>query len=267
MRRDGAGKSKSPLPPFIKGGNGNFFKGDNSNGFLLCRWHWLLPPPLQKEGWGGFAFPIRAGLICLLLATTCIASVGGAQVLPPALRSQQATMPPDQRALLLRRQTQLAAMTAPQRQDFAQRMAAWNALPPAEQAPRRDAWLAWVALPRAQRLRLRTTAAAYAALPIEQQLALREEFDALDGSERRGWLLGPVLGRDYPRLQPLLAQVPSAQRGRLLAMLRAMSPGERSDLAVLAQRTPPQERDALRRALLSTAAVDRAAWLRTQLDR
>jgi hypothetical protein len=259
MRRDGEGKSKSPRPPFFKGGN--------SNGFLLRRWLWLLSPPLQKEGWGGFAFPVRAGLTCLLLATLLIAGVGAAQVLPPALRSQQATMPPEQRALLLRRQTQLDAMTAPQRQAFVQRIAAWDALPPAEQVPRRDAWLAWVALPRTQRLRLRTMAAAYAALPIEQQLALREEFDALDGSERRGWLLGPVLGRDYPRLQPLLAQVPVSQRERLLAALRAMPPGERGDLAVLAQRTPPQERDALRRALLSTAAVDRAAWLRTQLDR
>ena len=259
MRRDGAGKRKSPPPPFFKGGN--------SNGFLLGTRNWLLLPPLQKEGRGGFAVPLRARLTCLLPAILLIAGVGAAQVLPPALQAQQATMPPDQRALLLRRQTQLDAMTAPQRQAFARRIAAWDALPPDQQAPRRDAWLAWLALPRAQRLRLRTTADAYAALPIEQQLALRREFDALDGSERRGWLLGPVLGRDYPRLQPLLAQVPAVQRGRLLAMLRAMSPGERSDLAVLAQRTPPQERDALRRALLSTTAANRAAWLQAQLDR
>jgi len=259
MRRDGAGKSESPLLPFFKGGN--------SNGFLLRRWHWLFAPALRKEGWGGFAFPIRAGSTCLLLAMLLIASVGGAQMLPPALQSRQATMTPDQRALLLRRQTQLDAMTAPRRQAFAQRIAAWDALPPDQQAPRRDAWLAWIALPRAQRLRLRATADAYAALPIEQQLALRREFDALDASERRGWLLGPELGRDYPRLQPLLAQVPVAQRGRLLAILHAMSPGERGDLAVLAQRTPPQERDALRLALLSTSAEGRAAWLRSQLDR
>ena len=48
-------------------------------------------------------------------------------------------------------------------------------------------------------------------------------------------------------------------------MLRVMTTEERADLAVLAYRTPPQERDALRRALLETTDDNRAAWLRLRL--
>jgi len=44
-----------------------------------------------------------------------------------------------------------------------------------------------------------------------------------------------------------------------------MTPEERADLAVLAYRTPPQERDALRRALLETTDANRSAWLRLRL--
>jgi hypothetical protein len=104
-------------------------------------------------------------------------------------------------------------------------------------------------------------------LPEDQRQALRERFDALDSSERRGWLLGPVLGADYPALQPLLAQVPEAEHAPLLAVLRAMSPGQRRDLAVLVQRTPPQERGSLRRELVSTAAGSRDQWLWSRLER
>jgi hypothetical protein len=46
-----------------------------------------------------------------------------------------------------------------------------------------------------------------------------------------------------------------------------MTPTERADLAVLAQRTPPQQRDALRRGLLSTSDANRAVWLQAQLER
>ena len=61
MRREDASKSKSPLPPFFKGGN--------SNCLLHRRWNLLLLPPLQKEGWGGFALEGRAHLSCLLAGT------------------------------------------------------------------------------------------------------------------------------------------------------------------------------------------------------
>jgi hypothetical protein len=98
------------------------------------------------------------------------------------------------------------------------------------------------------------------------QASRRARFEALDASERSGWQLGPVLGADYPQLHALLAQVPQAQHDLLLATLRAMSPGERADLAVLAQRTPPQDREALRRDLLSTAQSQRAQWLRRRVD-
>ena len=48
--------------------------------------------------------------------------------------------------------------------------------------------------------------------------------------------------------------------------LRAASPQARADLAVLAQRTPPQERDALRAQWLAVAPDARDAWLRARVD-
>jgi hypothetical protein len=80
-------------------------------------------------------------------------------------------------------------------------------------------------------------------------------------------LLGPVLGADYPALHALLAQVPPDQHAPLLQVLRALSPAQRADVAVLAARTPPQERPELRRQLLSTAADNREQWLWDRLDR
>jgi hypothetical protein len=65
----------------------------------------------------------------------------------------------------------------------------------------------------------------------------------------------------------LLLQVPPAQREPLLAVLRLMTPAERIDLGTLAHRTAPAGRDALRRALLSTSAANRAAWLQSELAR
>ena len=60
--------------------------------------------------------------------------------------------------------------------------------------------------------------------------------------------------------------MPAAQREPLLALLRTMTPAERNDLAVLAQRVPPQQRDALRRGLLATNAGNRTAWLQLRLE-
>ena len=97
--------------------------------------------------------------------------------------------------------------------------------------------------------------------------ALRAQFDALDASARHGWRLGPSLGLDYPRLQPLLAQVPADEHEALLRTLRAMDPAQRDKLAVLVQRTPPQARAALRRELVSTSDANRAAWLLLRLER
>jgi hypothetical protein len=145
-------------------------------------------------------------------------------------------------------------------------MARWHALPPAVQAERREQWQAWHALPSEQQARLRSAAIAYAASSESERRWLQERYAALDRSEQRGWMLGPALGADYMHLQPLLAQVPAAQREPLLAMLRVMTPAERSDLAVLAQRVAPQQRDALRRDLLATNAGNRAAGLQLRLE-
>ena len=108
--------------------------------------------------------------------------------------------------------------------------------------------------------------AAWRALPVARQQALRAQFDALDAGIRRGWLLGPTLGADWPRLHALFAQVPPEEREPLLAALRALSPQALADLGVLAQRTPPQAREELRRGLLAQPEALRAAWLRRKVD-
>jgi hypothetical protein len=61
--------------------------------------------------------------------------------------------------------------------------------------------------------------------------------------------------------------MPDAEREPILAVLRQMSAPQRAELAVLAQRTPPQARDALRQALIATPSASRAQWLRQQLAR
>src|SRR3546814_19974912 len=66
------------------------------------------------------------------------------------------------------------------------------------QRERREAWQAWRALPESEGRQLRAAAKAYSALQPGRQQEVRAKYDALDGSERRGWMLGPVLGADYP---------------------------------------------------------------------
>ena len=189
-----------------------------------------------------------------------MACTGAALALP-------AILSPPQQNEWRRREAALEAMTPAQRTAFRQRIAQWDALPGPERRARRERALAWRALPADEREQVSLAATVFATLPPEQQQALRREFDALDARDRHGWLLGPVLGADYPRLQSLLSYVPAEQQQPLLQALRTMSAAERADLAVLAQRTPPEGRDALRRALLSTSAGNRQAWLRAQLDR
>ena len=104
--------------------------------------------------------------------------------------------------------------------------------------------------------------------PLErQQRALRDSFGQLSLDARRGWLLGPEVGAAWMQLQPLLMQVPAEQREPLLAVLQSMSAGQLQDLAVLAHRTPPQERSDLREGLLATSPANRAAWLQLRLER
>lgn len=157
-----------------------------------------------------------------------------------------------------------AEWTPDQRRAYRLRQARWDAQPPAARGEQRERYLAWRALEPAAHSQIADAARALAALPAEQQEGLRTRFIAQDGSAQRGWLLGPVLGASYPKLQPLIAQLPLEHHAALLGVLRRLSPGESADLARLAQRTPPQERATLLRALLSTAESNRAAWLQAR---
>jgi hypothetical protein len=202
---------------------------------------------------------LACGLPLLLLAAKVMA-------LPPALERLLPTLLPAQREEILARDARWRALTPARQRALQQRMARWHALPPAVQAERREQWQAWHALPSGQQARLHSAAIAFAASSENERRLLHERYAALDRSEQRGWMLGPALGADYMHLQPLLAQVPAAQREPLLAVLRVMTPAERSDLAVLAQRVAPQQRNALRRDLLATNAGNRAAWLQLRLE-
>jgi hypothetical protein len=183
---------------------------------------------------------------------------------PPAAAS---VLPAAQRDALAMRRAQWAAWTPEQRLAWERRRAAWLALPRAERRARRERFARWHALDPAERAQVSAATMAWGLLPLEERQALHARFAALDASTQRGWLLGPVLGADYARLQPLLAQVPAAQHAPLLAALRGMTPQERADLGLLAQRVPPQGRDELRRGLVSTSEANRAAWLQQQLAR
>lgn len=205
------------------------------------------------------------------IATAALAlAVAGLATAAPLLRSFDRVLPllpPAERARLEQRAATVRGWSAAERAAHLARVAAWDALPAATRAARRERYVAWRALPPDERARLAHARAAFAALAPAQREALQARFDALDGSVRRGWRLGPTLGADYDRLQPLLAQVPEAEHAPLLRTLRAMTSVQRSELARLVQRTPPQERAALRRELASTAAAQRDAWLYERLQR
>lgn len=200
-----------------------------------------------------------------VLALAAIAS-GVAIALSPSLDPWLDRLPPALRVELQQRQARWQALTPVEQAVYGQRQLRWQALPAEARRAQREQWQAWQALPDSERAQLRRAAADVAALPADRQQPLRAQFDALDGRARRGWLLGPTLGAEYPRLQPLLAFVAAGERQPLLDMLRAMTPAERNDLAMLAQRTPPEARDALRRELLSTAPHNRSEWLQQRLD-
>lgn len=205
----------------------------------------------------GLSFPGRAGflLVALVSMSPQWLSASGPEALAEA------------RALQDRRAARLQAMDSERRVRFGQRLAEWKALPLIEREDRRARYRAWLQLEEAERLRLRAVAAEIAAFPPQRQQALRAQFDALDASQRRGWRLGPTLGAEYEKLQPLLAYVPPGQRSPLLAALRTMTAEQRAELAVLAQRTPPQDREALRVELLAQSSARLEAWLQQKLAR
>lgn len=160
-----------------------------------------------------------------------------------------------------------AAMSPTAQAQWQQRRLAWDALPRHEREDRRARYAAWRALDEMQRARLRAAASEIAALPPEHQAALRTQFGMLDAMQRQGWRLGPDLGADWPRLQPLFAYVPPGQRDGLLSVLRRLDAEQREDLAALAQRLPPQDRDAFRRELLAVPDGRRRAWLQQRRER
>ncbi|MCK6232326.1 DUF3106 domain-containing protein [Stenotrophomonas indicatrix] len=142
--------------------------------------------------------------------------------------------------------------------------AAFAQLDPAQQRQRRSDYAAWRALPEGERERIRQAAARFAALPADQQQRLRAQFQAQDQAFREGWRLGPQLGAEFPKLHGLFGFVPPQQRDAVLAVLRQLSPPQLAQLALVAQRTPPQERDSVRSAFLTVPAAERDTWLKRQ---
>ncbi len=204
---------------------------------------------------------VRPALLGVALAMAVFALAA----MPPQLAQRLDHLPAAMQDMLRAHDASWAALTASQQGDVRRQMAVWDALPEPVRRDRREHWQAWRALPADQRLQVQAAAVAFAALPLQRQLAWRAAFAQADAGERHGWLLGPALGADFVALQPLLMQVPAELRDPLLRTLRDMTPSERADLAVLAQRTPPQKREELQRALVSTSAVNRAGWLQSRL--
>lgn len=125
----------------------------------------------------------------------------------------------------------------------------------------RERQSAWLQLDEAQRQRIRDAAATFAALPVDEQSRFRAEFAQLDRAEQRGWLLGPQIGALWPQLSPLLSYVPEDERAPVLRVLHEMNPDELATLGRIAWRTPPEQRDALRKELMNVPAANRAQWL------
>ncbi|MBO9716998.1 MAG: hypothetical protein J7507_09335 [Pseudoxanthomonas sp.] len=125
---------------------------------------------------------------------------------------------------------------------------------------------AWQQLDAIDQAQVRAAAATLQSQPPEAAAGLRARFAALDAMERAGWLLGPALGADYVRLQPLVGFVGQDERGPLLAALRALTPEQRTRLGELSARTPPADRAQLRRELLATPPAGRGAWLEQRVQ-
>jgi Protein of unknown function (DUF3106) len=133
-----------------------------------------------------------------------------------------------------------------------------------QQRQRRADYAAWRALPEGERERIRQAAARFNALPADQQQRLRQQFQSQDQAFREGWRLGPQLGLEFPKLHGLFGFVPAEQREAALAALRQLSPAQLAQLTLVAQRTPPQERDTVRSAFLAVPVAERDAWLKRQ---
>lgn len=192
----------------------------------------------------------RSEVLAIAFAVLVAGVVGWGHAVSPEVETRVA----DSRA-------RWSALSDPQRAQATVRAQAWEALPPMERVRQRARYQAWRALDEGQRTQLRVAAQAFAALPPEEQARLRTLYGQLDTLQQHGWELGPGLGADWPRLQPLFAYVPAGERAALLAWLRQSDAAQRDDLAALAQRIPPQGRAAFRQALLRIEPARRGDWL------
>jgi hypothetical protein len=105
----------------------------------------------------------------------------------------------------------------------------------------------------------------FAALPVADQQRQRAMFSMLDADSQHAWLLGPSSGAWIASILPLFAYMPAAERAPTLAMLQALPVEAHAPLLQLAQRLPEQQREALRRDLLATAAPERLRLLQLRL--
>ncbi len=199
-----------------------------------------------------------------LLAVLLGAGACAAAALPAGVPWE--ALPATSREQLAARAARLEAMAPAERDALAARVAAWRALPEPERVRRREAFDAIEAMPHAERMRLQQAASHFETRPEDERRALRATFEALDHGLRRGWRLGPTLGADWPGLHPLFAAMPVEQHAPAILALRAASPQARADLAVLAGRTPPHERGALREQWLAVPPEARDAWLRARVS-
>lgn len=159
-----------------------------------------------------------------------------------------------------------ALPTADEATALARRSQAWDALPATVRGGRRGAWQAWRALAPAERIALRAVARRFGLVPVADQAGLRERFAAQLPDARRGWWLGPRLGSDWPRVAPLFAFLPQAQREPVLDLLRQSDREDIDALERLGQVTPPEDRDAVRTALLQVPAPRRRSWVLAKLQ-
>lgn len=192
---------------------------------------------------------------------------GPQRTLLVALASTWSRLDPATRRELIGHASHWLALDGPAREALGRRLAEWDELPAAERAARRGHLAAWSSLSADEQAWVREIADGFLAGDAAAQSAAREAFEALPAQARENWWLGPALGEWFSPVQPLFAYLPEDQRPPLLAMLRALSPQARDDLALLAGRLPAAEREGLRRALLEAPPEAREALVRERLAR
>ncbi|MBS7457022.1 DUF3106 domain-containing protein [Coralloluteibacterium stylophorae] len=215
--------------------------------------------------------------LCGLGLAAGVAAQGGAPAwtdVDPAVRGVLApwqagwdALPGDARSRLLDNARVWAAMGPEAQAAYRVRAEAFAALSPDERAQLRGAYADWRGLGQDERAQVAAAERSYLALPDAERAAVRAQFEALDPDARAAWRLGPETGRWFGAVRPIVAFVPPEERAPTLAMLRALPPEAREDLAVLARRLDEADRAALRRELLEAAPDARAALLRARVGR